>query len=178
MAKKVGQGIFTRSEPWERYYTEKDGYIYYISEEKNFTADRGWKIMKHEGGNEWVYILTKKKIGCRKYEGEKAYRIYEKLLAKRRRNYDEVLSKGYDTYAVQTLDTSPITVITSPTEESVRYYVEKCNIKDFDMNSATYGLYSNVKIEYNTETGECKILIFNGRTGEIIASYEGVNNDE
>lgn len=78
----------------------------------------------------------------------------------------------------QTLDTSPITVITSPTEESVRYYVEKCNIKDFDMNSATYGLYSNVKIEYNTETGECKILIFNGRTGEIIASYEGVNNDE
>ena len=101
MAKKVGQGIFTRSEPWERYYTEKDGYIYYISEEKNFTADKGWKIMKHEGGNEWVYILTKKKIGYRKYEGEKAYRIYKKLLAKRRRNYDEVLSKGYDTYAVR-----------------------------------------------------------------------------
>ena len=78
----------------------------------------------------------------------------------------------------QTLNTSPKMVITSPTEESVRYYVKKCNIKDFDMNYATYGLYSNVKIEYNTETGECKILIFNGRTGEIIASYEGVNNDE
>lgn len=77
----------------------------------------------------------------------------------------------------QTLNTSPIMVITSPTEKNVRYYVEKCNIKDFDMNSATYELYSNVKIEYNTETGECKILIFNGRTGEIIASYEGVNED-
>ena len=101
MAKRVGQGIFVRSEPWERYYTEKDGYIYYISEEKNFTADKGWKIMKREGGNEWVYILTKKKIGYLKYEGEKAYRIYEKLLAKRRKCYNEVLYKGYDTYTMR-----------------------------------------------------------------------------
>lgn len=78
----------------------------------------------------------------------------------------------------QKLITSPIMVITSPYEETVRKCIAEYNIKDFDFNSATYGLYSNIRIELNNETGECKIQVFDENTGELKALYKGVTNNE
>ena len=101
MAKKVGKGIFTRSEPWQCYHAEQNGYVYYICEEKNYTADKGWKIMKREGGNEWVFIITRRKKGLRKYEGKRAYKIYESLITHRHKHFGDIEYKGYDEYAIK-----------------------------------------------------------------------------
>lgn len=68
----------------------------------------------------------------------------------------------------QKLNTSNIMKITSPTEESVKKYVEKYHIQGFDMNSATYGYASNVMITINTETNECKLQVFDCATGKMI----------
>ncbi|EGC04256.1 hypothetical protein [Ruminococcus albus] len=78
----------------------------------------------------------------------------------------------------QKLNTSNIMKITSPTEESVKKYVEKYHIKGFDMNSATYGYDSNVMITINTETDECKLQVFDCATGKMIASYTGSNKSD
>lgn len=101
MAKKVGKGIFIRSEPWQCYHAERNGYIYFISDKKNFTADKGWKIMQREGGREFVYVLMRQRKGFWQYKGEKAYEKYEKILKKRRERNNKITYKGYDEYAIK-----------------------------------------------------------------------------
>ncbi len=93
------------------------------------------------------------------------------------RGSSEKKSVRYNQYN-QKLITSSIMVITSPYEETVRKCIAKYNIRDFDFNLATYGLYSNIRIELNNETGECKIQVFDENTGELKALYKGVTKNE
>lgn len=91
--------------------------------------------------------------------------------------FRESSEKKYVRYN-QKLITSPIMVITSPYEETVRKCIAKYNIRDFDFNSVTYGLYSNIRIELNNETSECKIQVYDENTGELKALYKGVTKNE
>lgn len=91
--KCVGKGYFSREDNWALYSCKANGYTYYINEVKNFD-NRGYKIYKRDGGNEWVYILTRRKIGTKKVTGKRAYDIYCRI-KKKRNKYRHI---GYDTY--------------------------------------------------------------------------------
>ena len=92
--KKVGKGLFGRNESWQRYSCEIDGYIYSIDAVKNYTAKEGWKIYKHNGGAEWVYVLYKQRKGIKRYHGKAAYKRYQSIS----RNHNKYKNMGYSTY--------------------------------------------------------------------------------
>ena len=60
---KIGKGIFFREENWMCWSAEVDGYVYCIQEVRNFDPRKGYKIEKRDGGNTYVYYLTKHKTG-------------------------------------------------------------------------------------------------------------------
>lgn len=126
MAKKVGQGIFTRQDSSCCYSAVKDGYIYWINEVKNYDPKRGWKILKRDGDNEYVFILMKRKKGFKRYSGEKAYSLYESLIKHYRFvEKRQIVNLGYHTYAVKKKKSKAVKVYDFMLIENDRFQHEK-----------------------------------------------------
>jgi hypothetical protein len=70
---KIGKGLFSREENWMCWSAEVDGYVYCIEEVRNFDCNKGYKIEKRDGGNTYVYYLTKHKKGSEVIEGTRAH---------------------------------------------------------------------------------------------------------
>ena len=97
---KIGHGLFSRAESYQLFTAEHDGYIYTLQDEKNFNRQRGYRIEKRDGGNEWVYILTKRRKGWKRIVGLQAHSIYESIRDELCRN-DLYKRLGFDTFSVK-----------------------------------------------------------------------------
>ena len=119
---KIGKGLFSREENWQMYTAEVDGYIYAIHDERNFDPSRGYRIEKRDGGNEYVYILTKRRKGYTHIEGKRAHDIYDYIMTERRHS-DLYKAIGHDTYTVKEKDSGDTKVysfLLHETDDSAR----------------------------------------------------------
>lgn len=98
---KIGKGIFFREENWMCWRAEVDGYVYCIEEVRNFDRNKGYKIEKRDGGNTYVYYLTKHKKGSEVVEGTHAHGLRRAIIDELRAGSGVYKNEGDDQYSVQ-----------------------------------------------------------------------------
>ena len=172
--KTIGKGLFGRKENWECYSARVGDYRYIISEEKNYTEDKGWKIYKRDGGNAYVYALKKAKIGKWIKEGAAAHKLYDEISNEmahsrhsKRNKYERI---GYHEYAAKEGKDTKIYLfsLTKDDENPHKYNEEKTRLAIYYQEEYASGYFPTMRecLKYAEEKLSEEILSEEKNMGE------------